>query len=511
MSAFTRIHVSTAAVVRLFRAAAAALALSACGAAAASPVSDWNAIALTEVRASNLGPPVVARALAIAHTCMYDAWSAYDPVAVGTAIDPALRRPVADRSDRNKAMAVSFAAYRCLLNLFPAGASRLSAAMVARGYDPTYVYLDGSTPAGIGNAAAAAVIGDRAHDGANQYGDLRPGAYADYTFYKPRNELMPFCGPTTATCRAAVIASPSTWQPLIAESGKAQTFAAAHWGKVRPFGFKSATELDGTMSATAKSTTDNGATSVSASIASPQPFAQYDGPAAAAEALYYSRLLNPQTKLIVEYWADGPSSELPPGHWGVFAQFVSLRNKQSIDDDAKMFFVMHSASMDAGIAAWYLKRKFDGVRPITVVRYWMNGQQVQAWGGAGRRTDWVWGDRWSPYNPGSNLTPAFPGYVSGHSAFSWASAIALQLFKGDDCFNYSTVIPPNFGRVEPGIPAVATTISFATFSDAATQAGLSRLLGGIHFREDIDDGQVIGKIMGAKAWNRAQRLFAGQR
>src|SRR5262245_51753668 len=55
--------------------------------ASATVVSDWNAAALAEVRLSKSlrnGPPIVARALAIAHTCMYDAWAAYDDIAVGT-------------------------------------------------------------------------------------------------------------------------------------------------------------------------------------------------------------------------------------------------------------------------------------------------------------------------------------------------------------------------------------------------------------------------------------------
>jgi hypothetical protein len=94
-------------------------------AAQASIVSDWNETTLVEVRLSKFGPPIVARALAIAHTCMYDAWSAYDPIAVGTALSTSYRRPYFEHTDRNKATAISYAAYRCLLNLFPDGASRL--------------------------------------------------------------------------------------------------------------------------------------------------------------------------------------------------------------------------------------------------------------------------------------------------------------------------------------------------------------------------------------------------
>jgi PAP2 superfamily len=497
------------------------LALCAAGAAQASVVSDWNATALAEVRAARLGPPIVARALAVTHTCMYDAWSAYDAVAIGTVLDGSVRRPAQERHDANKATAVSYAAYRCLLNLFPAGAARLSAVMSARGYNPNDTTTDVSLPAGIGNSAAAAVIQDRANDGANQYGTLRPGAatpYADYTGYLPRNTPLPYCAPSSASCPPLQVASPNTWQPLISDSGSTQSFIAPHWGRVRPFGFASATDFDRASSATASSistTAGNVAVvSVTQVITTPYPSLQFSTQSYSAfveEALQYSRALTPATKLIVEYWADGPASELPPGHWGLFGQFVSRRDNQSIDQDVKMFFIMHNASMDAGIAAWHLKRKYDSVRPITAVRYLKQGQLVQAWGGPGRPIEWVPGEKWTPYNPGSNLTPAFPGFVSGHTTFSCGSATVLKLFKVSDRFDFSTVIPANFGRVEPGVPNVPTTLSYATFSDAATEAGISRLYGGIHFSEDNDWGRPIGIIVGAKAWNKAQRLFSGTR
>jgi len=114
-----------------------------------------------------------------------------------------------------------------------------------------------------------------------------------------------------------------------------------------------------------------------------------------------------------------------------------------------------------------------------------------------------------PYNPGSNLTPAFPGYVSGHSTFSSASAEVLRSFTGSDYFGFSTVIPANFGRVEPGIPEVPTTMSFATFSEASQQAGLSRLYGGIHFSDDNTIGQALGERVGRQAWRKARGYFDG--
>ena len=70
-------------------------------------------------------------------------------------------------------------------------------------------------------------------------------------------------------------------------------------------------------------------------------------------------------------------------------------------------------------------------------------------------------------------------------------------------------IPANFGRVEPGIPAVPTPVSFATFSQAAQQAGLSRIQGGIHFLDDITVGQDLGVLIGQQAWDKAQTYFNG--
>src|SRR5262249_6602338 len=138
-----------------------------------------------------------------------------------------------------------------------------------------------------------------------------------------------------------------------------------------------------------------------------------------------------------------------------------------------MFFAMHNASFDAGIVAWHIKRKYNGVRPITAIRFAKQGQTFNAWGGPGRPIEQVPGEKWSPYNPGSNLTPSFPGYFSGHSVFSRSSATVLQLFTGSDDFGFSTVLPAGFGRVEPNIPPVPTTFFYATFDDAANEAGVS--------------------------------------
>src|ERR1700757_3036213 len=77
-------------------------------------VIEWNNAALQGVRDAKMGAPMAARALAIVHTCMYDAWAAYDEHAVGTQLRGALRRPADERTQVNKERAISYAAYRAL-------------------------------------------------------------------------------------------------------------------------------------------------------------------------------------------------------------------------------------------------------------------------------------------------------------------------------------------------------------------------------------------------------------
>src|SRR5438094_7481317 len=113
-------------VDRALRVTAFAAVLGCATSASATVVSDWNTSVLAEVRLSKAlrnGPPIVARALAIAHTCMYDAWAAFDDVAVGTTdTGGTRRRPANERTDENKAKAISCAAYRWRRNLYPDGA-----------------------------------------------------------------------------------------------------------------------------------------------------------------------------------------------------------------------------------------------------------------------------------------------------------------------------------------------------------------------------------------------------
>src|SRR5271165_2267344 len=136
----------------------------------------WNRVTLQGVRDAKLGAPIAARALAIVHTCMYDAWAAYDERAAGTQLRGALRRPAGERTQANKERAISYAAYRALIDVLPVDTNSVySPLMKELGYDPDDHSTDIEMPTGIGNVACAAVLEFRHQDKSNQLGDLAPG------------------------------------------------------------------------------------------------------------------------------------------------------------------------------------------------------------------------------------------------------------------------------------------------------------------------------------------------
>jgi hypothetical protein len=212
--------------------------------------------------------------------------------------------------------------------------------------------------------------------------------------------------------------------------------------------------------------------------------------------------------MIAEYWADGPSSELPPGHWNLFAQVVSQRDGHGLDDDVKMLFAMSNAVFDASIVIWGAKAKFDYVRPVTAIHYLFGGELIDAWGGPGQGTQPIDGNDWAPYQAATVVSPPFAEYPSGHSGFSSSAAEILRRFTGSDVFGASTTLPAGSSFAEPGLtPENDVTLTWATFTDAADEAGISRRYGGIHFADADLDGRLIGRRVADLAWKRSLYHF----
>jgi hypothetical protein len=467
---------------------------------AANVVVDWNDAFLQAVRESRLGPPMVARALAVAHTCAYDAWAAYDRLAVGTGLGNSLRRPARERRYENKVEALSYAAYRAGIDLFPGSKASVFDPLLARiGLDRDNRSDDTTTPAGIGNVAAATVLAARHRDGANQLGDEPGGvkgvAYSDYTGYHPRNDPMD----TRAPLDPATVHDPSHWQQLryIDATGNLVTppFSGPHWQHVRPF----ALDPSGALR----------------SQSGPAQFGSAAFARQAEELVAISAGLTDEQKMIAEYWADGPRSELPPGHWNLFAQQVLERDatgsrEHDLDAAVKLFFALTNAIFDAGCCAWDNKIAFDSVRPITAIRWLNRGKTITAWGGPGRGTRQIAGEEWFPYQPTTFPTPPFAEYSSGHSNFSAAGAEILRAFTGSDSFGGSVTLAAGSSRIEPGaVPARDVTLAWPTFSDAAAQAGLSRRYGGIHFAQGDQDARATGRTVASRCLTKALTYFDG--
>jgi hypothetical protein len=385
----------------------------------------------------------------------------------------------------NKKKAVSFAAFHCLSDLFPNEVFRYNALLLTLGYDPTDNSTNSTTPSGIGNLVAMSVLNFRHHDGSNQLGDLHPGPYTDYTGYQPVND-------------PDHINNPDHWQQLRIPDGQGgileasvTTFWTPFWQQVTPFALTSGSQFR-----------------------PPAPPSFATDPAGytaeANEILNISANLTDQQKAAAEYWADGPASETPPGHWNLFAAFVSSRDQHSLDDDIKMFFALDNALLDASIACWDAKRNYDYVRPITAIHFLFAGKQTQAWAGPGLGTRMIDGGSWMPYQRNIVITPPFPEYVSGHSTFSAAAAQVLLRFTGSDNFGDSAKVIAGASNIEPGItPHNDVLLSWATFSQAADEAGFSRRWGGIHFQPGDLQGRAVGRQVGDQAYNKALTFING--
>ena len=487
-------------------------------------VLTWDEELLQAVRLhpGTTGPTITSRALAVLHTAIYDAWAAYDATAVPTLVNGNVRQPADQRTPENKKEAISYAAFRVLQNLFPQGTrypfieAPNSAGKMAdfKGQMAAYLYkTDGSTPtvpAQIGDRAAAAVIADRANDGAYQ-----GNGYVDPTnTYQPTRQYnqptdpwrwQPLCVLTAAGVQANATYPPPPGTDCTPSPTQThytiQRALTPHWKNIRSFALNAPNQF-----------TPPGPPKLANG--------QYD-PKDIETALADTSNLTDAKKMTAEYWTDGPGSEFPPGHWAVIAQALSRRRGHSIDTDAKMFFTLGHAVLDAGISAWAAKFQLDDPkttqvdpwdfwRPITAIRSYYAGKMINSWKGPGKGYGLVPASQWIPYQALNVVTPNFPEYTSGHSTFSGAARVAILAFTGSDYFSAKVTIPKGSSMIERGItPAKDVVLSWRDMLDASQQAGMSRRYGGIHFYSGDMHGRANGASVGYWVYDKAKTYFNG--
>jgi hypothetical protein len=454
----------------------------------------------------------------------YDAWSAYDSVAISTNLGDDLQRPASENTQANKIEAMSFAAYRVLDDLFSTQTEIFEQVMARYGLDSTNISTNTATAAGIGNRMAEVLLEIRHQDGSNQLGDSPTGtagvAYSDTTGYAPVNPA----GDVVDIERWTPEFVPVDAQP--GDGAAIQQFLTPQWGTVDAFGFDSPNEflpvapqpfllVDGTADFYAQTITLNDGTildidaSLIGTVINPEFINQ------AQEVVDLSANLTDTQKVIAEFWEDGGGTSFPPGTSLTFGQFVSARDNNSLDEDATLFFALSNAVFDAGIATWNAKVEYDYARPVRVIRALgelgligqfnqeLGGYAIEAWT-PDNGTQTILASEFLTYQlPGGNVSPPFAEYTSGHSTFSAAGAAVLKLFTGSDDFEGSIVFGAGASLFESNTPAADVTLQWDTFSAAADEAGISRLYGGIHFTEGDLNGRAEGAEIGNAAWRQA--------
>jgi len=219
-----------------------------------------------------------------------------------------------------------------------------------------------------------------------------------------------------------------------------------------------------------------------------------------ATGLPYESNLVPRadyTRVLAEFWSDGPESETPPGHWFTIFNYVAdhpeIEKRYKgigpiLDDlewDVKGYLTLGGAMHDVAITTWGIKGWYDYIRPLSAIRAMGDlGQssdplgtsyhpaglpiipdyielvemgdplaglsnehvgkiKLKAWKGhkAINNVDsefagvgWILAENWEPYQRPSFVTPPFAGYVSGHSSFSRAAAEVMTLMTGNEYF-----------------------------------------------------------------------------
>jgi len=189
-----------------------------------------------------------------------------------------------------------------------------------------------------------------------------------------------------------------------------------------------------------------------------------------------------QTEIAI-FWGDGGGTATPPGRWNQIAADVALEYGNTLAENARLFALLNIAEADAGIAAWDAKYAYELWRPIDAIR------RSDTDGNDATGVD----PTWTPLI----ITPPFPTYTSGHSTFSGAADAVLSSLVGSNVhFTTQSDAHSSFAQ-RPLAQRDVVTRSFDSFTEAADEAGRSRIYGGIHFEFDNTAGLDAGRALGS--------------
>ena len=383
-----------------------------CGSSASSLI-EWNAFALDAIRATSTPPPVAARVLALQSLAVFDAVNA----AQGRP-SHLVRAPATEGTSAEAAAAA--AAYRVLVHIYPDQQAVLNDHLQSslNKIADTQGKVTGIT---LGRTIADLMIASRDQDG------------WDVAIKYQHGDQVGHWRPTEPNFVAALL---------------------PHWARLRPFVLTSPSQLR-----------PGGPPALESDA-----YAEALNEVRALGSINNSRRTAEQTEIAL-FWADGPGTYTPPGHWNQIAGDIASAEGVSLFEGARLFAILNCGLMDAAIAAWDAKYRYELWRPIDAIRH--ADQDANA--ATILDPDWV------PLL----ITPPFPEYVSGHAAFSGAAARILSRLFGERVV---------FDVISDGLPNV--TRRFSSFNEAAEEAGRSRVYGGIYFEFSNRDGLALGYAVG---------------
>jgi len=384
----------------------------------ADVVTDWNSVALNAIRTRNTPPPAASRNLAILHVSIYDAVNGIRRTHEQYFVNGNVP------SSTSTEAAAAAAARTALTALYPT---------LQSDFETLYNHCLASVREGPqkrhgvawGEYVATAILQWRSTDGSTNSVPYTPGT------------------------------NPGEWRPTVSFGGMMRPALLPQWGFVTPFALASGSHLRAPAPPELSS----------AEYADDVNHVQALG--AASSAIRTSD----QTQ-IAKFWAYGPGTATPPGHWNQIGQEVTLQRNSSLEENARLFALVNIALADAAIVSWDCKYAFNFWRPITAI------QQADIDGNPRTTAD----RSWTPLLD----TPPFPEYTSGHSTFSGAAAVVLSSFFGNDQISFSAG--------SDDLPGVFR--SYESFSQAAQESGVSRIYGGIHFMSANVQGLSAGASVG---------------
>ena len=194
------------------------------------------------------------------------------------------------------------------------------------------------------------------------------------------------------------------------------------------------------------------------------------------EVYTIGKALTDEQKLVARYWDDNPfvmehsghmmfanKKITPGGHWMGIAAIAAKQTKADAVKTAQTYALTAIALYDAFISCWDEKYRSNYIRPVTVIN---------------ERID----NGWSPFLQ----TPPFPEYTSGHSTITRAAATVLTALFGDHFAFQDT----------SDLRYIGLQRHFSSFIQAADEASVSRVYGGIHYRFSVNEGSVAGRKIG---------------